>query len=183
MVASRSMIWLRTSCVAEKVLALLQTEGGSLRRRYREGSRLACCTSCNECVDGFRWCVGRYLQWLVQDQGSLDSYHHTELALSLARAARSSLKDCTASSPASSTILYSNVDPSHTAQLREVFQNFLESSSKYAPELILQEIQNSELWHEQVVTLRLQLCSTSSIFFKVHVFHCKSLLEVECWVV
>lgn len=104
----------------------------------------------------------RYLQWLVQEQGSEDTLYHTELALSLAKAALDTIppslddiKEDTSSPQGKSLRRDAKGAVSRGASmnhnvLRDMLQTFLAASDKYKAVEVLLLIQESELWKEQV---------------------------------
>lgn len=125
----------------------------------------------------------RYLQWLIEDQGSEDVRFHTLYALLLAKAAidgTESISEGVASREEAAEInagyvlndenKFSNdcghidkevqeIDEQIDKQLvcrsiRERLQSFLLSSDKYDAEAVLELIKDSELWPEQAILYR-----------------------------
>ncbi|KAI0508163.1 hypothetical protein KFK09_014297 [Dendrobium nobile] len=102
----------------------------------------------------------RYLQWLIEDQGSEEMHLHTLYALSLARSAielveRDSKLDnhlaersneMSASDVANKGAL--------TYHVREKLQLFLQASDLYDPEVVLKVVEGSELWLEKAILYR-----------------------------
>lgn len=103
----------------------------------------------------------RYLQWLVQENGPDAALYHTELALSLAKAALDSLppslegldhdeKDLEPKfSPINDHSLTRRPSMNHDV-VRGMLQTFLAASDEYEADEVLALIQGSELWREQV---------------------------------
>ncbi|XP_071705683.1 vacuolar sorting protein 3 [Rutidosis leptorrhynchoides] len=94
----------------------------------------------------------RYLQWLIEDQGSEGPQFHTSYALLLTRSAletyqtKSQLEKMSGSEPGSHLIFQNPI--------RERLQVFLQSSDLYDPEDILDLIEESELWLEKAILYR-----------------------------
>ncbi|KDP36452.1 hypothetical protein JCGZ_08582 [Jatropha curcas] len=102
----------------------------------------------------------RYLQWLIEDQESVDTHFHTLYALSLAKSAIETfvegsipvnpvggrLEEARCSSFGGNSIFQSPV--------RERLQIFLLSSDLYDPEEVLDLIEGSELWLEKAILYR-----------------------------
>lgn len=94
----------------------------------------------------------RYLQWLIEDQGSDDAQFHTSYALLLTKSAlethktESPLEQMSGSEPGSHLIFQNPI--------RERLQVFLQSSDLYDPEDILDLIEESELWLEKAILYR-----------------------------
>ncbi|KAH9610528.1 hypothetical protein KSS87_022036 [Heliosperma pusillum] len=106
------------------------------------------------------WCslyflLGRFLQWLIEDQDSSDAQYHTLYALSLARSALESMESENSVQQADTRSLtdsniysvLSNTLPEN--HVRERLQIFLHSSDLYDAEDVLELIEGSELWLEK----------------------------------
>ncbi|GAB2281147.1 hypothetical protein Dimus_015751 [Dionaea muscipula] len=91
----------------------------------------------------------RYLQWLIDDQGSNDSQFHTLYAVSLAKSVLEAFE---------SENFIGNVDNRvrliFEGPVREKLQMFLHASDLYDPEEILDLIEESELWLEKAILFR-----------------------------
>ncbi|GAB2262656.1 hypothetical protein Droror1_Dr00003653 [Drosera rotundifolia] len=101
----------------------------------------------------------RYLQWLIEDQGSNDSQLHTLYALSLAKSAIETLEPERATERLNNGALvekYHGYEPgmSFEGPIRERLQIFLHSSDLYEPEEVLDLIEGSELWMEKAILFR-----------------------------
>ncbi|KAL9275128.1 Vacuolar sorting protein 3-like protein [Drosera capensis] len=102
----------------------------------------------------------RYLQWLIEDQGSNDSQLHTLYALSLGKSALETLEPERATESLNNGELlkmkYHDYEPgmSLDGPIRERLQIFLHSSDLYDPEEILDLIEGSELWMEKAILFR-----------------------------
>ncbi|GMH02675.1 hypothetical protein Nepgr_004514 [Nepenthes gracilis] len=102
----------------------------------------------------------RYLQWLIEDQGSNDSQFHTLYALSLAKSALEALESESATENADNRRIkkMKNYDYENNAifdsPVRERLQIFLDSSDLYEPEDVLELIGESELWLEKAILYR-----------------------------
>ncbi|KAL2930455.1 Vacuolar sorting protein 3, partial [Bienertia sinuspersici] len=101
----------------------------------------------------------RYLQWLIEDQGSSDTQFHTLYALSLAKTAlQSSETDfCqqvdNKSQREPNTCNIGRSLPSENS-VRERLQFFLHSSDLYDAEVVLELVESSELWLEKAILYR-----------------------------
>jgi hypothetical protein len=101
------------------------------------------------------------LQWLVQEKGSEATVYHTELALSLAKAALetlSSTSDATGKEGGKEGLqrdlgTLSRRPSMKPDVVRDMLQTFLSASDKYEADEVLSAIQGSELWREQVCML------------------------------
>lgn len=109
----------------------------------------------------------RYLQWLVQEDGPDAALYHTELALSLAKAALDSLPP-SFEGVDDEFIEFAMNDHSLTRgpsmnhdEVRAMLQEFLAASDEYKADEVLSLIEGSELWKEQV---RYQPYETSTLF-------------------
>lgn len=104
-------------------------------------------------------CLCRYLQWLIEDQGSEEMHLHTLYALSLARSAielveRDSKLDnhlAERSNEMSASDVANKGALSY--HVREKLQLFLQASDLYDPEVVLKVVEGSELWLEKVSDL------------------------------
>ncbi|KAG0575358.1 hypothetical protein KC19_VG339500 [Ceratodon purpureus] len=104
----------------------------------------------------------RYLLWLVEENGPDAALYHTELALSLAKAALDTLPPSSAglsngenskenkSSPSNDHSLSRRPSLNHDV-IRDMLQNFLAVSNEYEAHEVLPLVQGSELWREQVI--------------------------------
>lgn len=99
----------------------------------------------------------RYLQWLVQEDGPDAALYHTELALSLAKAALDSLPP-SFEGVDNDFIQFAMNDHSLTRgpsmnhdEVRAMLQEFLAASDEYKADEVLSLIEGSELWKEQVI--------------------------------
>ncbi|KAK1425103.1 hypothetical protein QVD17_20448 [Tagetes erecta] len=96
--------------------------------------------------------IQRYLQWLIEDQGSDEPRFHTSYARLLTKSAletygtESQSKQINDSEPGNHSIFQSS--------LRERLQVFLQSSDLYDPEEVLDLIEESELWLEKAILYR-----------------------------
>lgn len=102
----------------------------------------------------------RYLQWLVEDQDSIDMQLHTLYALSLARSVielveRDSRQDIqlTEKSNEMDASDIANKD-AHRYHVRERLQLFLQASDLYDPEVVLKVVEGSQLWLEKAILYR-----------------------------
>ncbi|CAN0877956.1 Vacuolar sorting protein 3 [Linum grandiflorum] len=102
----------------------------------------------------------RYLQWLIEDQDSVDTNIHTLYALSLAKSAIETVE---------LEIFFEDSDDGRIevtrfpdsekslivqSPVRERLQIFLQSSDLYDPEDVLELIEGSELWLEKAILYR-----------------------------
>lgn len=98
----------------------------------------------------------RYLQWLIEDQDSIDTQFHTLYALSLAKSAIESFEGEITSKildpvrREETSISDSRLSAIFESPVRERLQIFLLSSDLYDPEEVLDLIEGSELWSEKV---------------------------------
>ncbi|MFS7889263.1 putative vacuolar sorting protein 39/Transforming growth factor beta receptor-associated domain 1 [Helianthus anomalus] len=96
--------------------------------------------------------IQRYLQWLIEDQGSDEPQFHTSYALLLTKSALetygtgSQSEQINGSEPGNHSIFQSPV--------RERLQFFLQSSDLYDREEVLDLIEESELWLEKAILYR-----------------------------
>ncbi|KAL0917974.1 hypothetical protein M5K25_013086 [Dendrobium thyrsiflorum] len=102
----------------------------------------------------------RYLQWLIEDQGSEEMQLHTLYALSLARSAielveRDSKLD-NHLAERSNEMSVSDVANKGALgyHVREKLQLFLQASDLYDPEVVLKVVEGSELWLEKAILYR-----------------------------
>lgn len=96
----------------------------------------------------------RYLQWLIEDQGSEDMHFHTLYALSLARSA---IELVERDSRQANLLTERPNEISVTDAVnkgRERLQLFLQASDLYDPEVVLKIAQESELWLEKAILYR-----------------------------
>ncbi|KAM7256252.1 hypothetical protein ACFE04_011993 [Oxalis oulophora] len=102
----------------------------------------------------------RYLQWLIEDQDSVDTQFHTLYALSLAKTSFETFEaKCTSENRCSENVEgtqpndlgSSSIFESH---VRERLQIFLQSSDLYDPEDVLDLIEGSDLWLEKAILYR-----------------------------
>lgn len=124
----------------------------------------------------------RYLQWLIEDQDSDDPEFHSSYALLLTKSALETYKtseQINGSDPGKHSIFQNPV--------RERLQVFLQSSDLYDPELVLDLIDDSELWLEKVcfngVSCRPALFLVNSDPMKIGTFdhiRLKSYPEKKC---
>lgn len=97
-----------------------------------------------------------YLQWLIEDQDSIDTQFHTLYALSLAKSAIETFEVQSVSKSPDDERLeeakFSDFSQKSIFQspVRERLQIFLLSSDLYDPEEVLDLIEGSELWLEKV---------------------------------
>ncbi|XP_020584474.1 uncharacterized protein LOC110027402 isoform X2 [Phalaenopsis equestris] len=91
----------------------------------------------------------RYLQWLIEDQGSEDTHFHTLYAVSLAKSAIELVEK---SNGMNLTDIV-NKDPLAN-HIRERLQLFLQCSDLYDPEVVLKVVEWSELWLEKAILYR-----------------------------
>jgi hypothetical protein len=134
----------------------------------------------------------RYLQWLVQEDGPDAALYHTELALSLAKAALESLPPSFEGLD-NDFIEFAMNDHSLTRgssmnhdEVRGMLQEFLAASDEYKADEVLSLIEGSELWKEQVIlhqklgdeTAALQILALY-VSFPLNHFGCESFLIVS----
>ncbi|CAN1829244.1 Vacuolar sorting protein 3 [Linum perenne] len=102
----------------------------------------------------------RYLQWLIEDQDSVDTNIHTLYALSLAKSAIETFELETSFEDSDDGRIevtrFPNSEKSLIFQspVRERLQIFLQSSDLYDPEDVLELIEGSELWLEKAILYR-----------------------------
>ncbi|KAG8643565.1 hypothetical protein MANES_11G052180v8 [Manihot esculenta] len=101
-----------------------------------------------------------YLQWLIEDQDSIDTQFHTLYALSLAKSAIETFEVQSVSKSPDDERLeeakFSDFSQKSIFQspVRERLQIFLLSSDLYDPEEVLDLIEGSELWLEKAILYR-----------------------------
>ncbi|CAN0878394.1 Vacuolar sorting protein 3, partial [Linum grandiflorum] len=102
----------------------------------------------------------RYLQWLIEDQDSVDTNIHTLYALSLAKSAIETVELETSFEDSDDGRIEVTRFPDSEKSLifqspvRERLQIFLQSSDLYDPEDVLELIEGSELWLEKAILYR-----------------------------
>ncbi|CAN1169715.1 Vacuolar sorting protein 3, partial [Linum perenne] len=102
----------------------------------------------------------RYLQWLIEDQDSVDTNIHTLYALSLAKSAietfdlETSFEDSDDGRIEVTRFPNSEKSLIFQSPVRERLQIFLQSSDLYDPEDVLELIEGSELWLEKAILYR-----------------------------
>ncbi|ERN20206.1 transforming growth factor-beta receptor-associated protein 1 homolog [Amborella trichopoda] len=102
----------------------------------------------------------RYLQWLIEDQGSDESYFHTMYALSLTKAVietfqmESSHQNLEPCSGERITLSDGESSSHFSISIREKLQLFLQSSDLYDAEAVLDLIEGSKLWLEKAILYR-----------------------------
>ncbi|XP_057986078.1 vacuolar sorting protein 3 isoform X2 [Hevea brasiliensis] len=102
----------------------------------------------------------RYLQWLIEDQDSIDTQFHTLYALSLAKSAIEAFEvESISKNPDDERLegaKFSDFGMKSIFQspVRERLQIFLLSSDLYDPEEVLDLIEGSELWLEKAILYR-----------------------------
>ncbi|CAI0422184.1 unnamed protein product [Linum tenue] len=102
----------------------------------------------------------RYLQWLIEDQDSVDTNIHTLYALSLAKSAtetielESSFQDSDDGRIEVTRFANSERSTIFQSPVRERLQIFLQSSDLYDPDEVLVLIEGSELWLEKAILYR-----------------------------
>ena len=89
------------------------------------------------------------MQWLIEDQGCDDPHYHTSYALLLAKSAMQAFHVESNSGEKDDREIDSNVQ--FIFSLRERLQLFLQASDLYDPEEVLDVIEDSELWLENVL--------------------------------